>query len=102
MSAPVAAGRRTPMRCFATMPKLPDSIFIAATDRNRQGEIYAERLRLIAQDAGCRFSRLLPEHEDWNEDLKALPQGLGKAKNGGGEIEGIKPGCRMPEGAHQG
>jgi Protein of unknown function (DUF3991)/Toprim-like len=75
----------------------PGLLFVAATDRNRQGETYAGRLRLIALDAGCRFSRLMPEHEDWNEDLKALPQGLGKAKNGGGEIEGIKPGCRGPK-----
>ena len=66
----------------------PGLLLIAATDRNRQGETYAERLRLIAQLAGCRFSRLLPEHEDWNEDLKALSQGLDKAKNGGGEQRG--------------
>ena len=56
-------------------------LLIAATDRNRQGETYAERLRLIAQLAGCRFSRLLPDNEDWNEDLKALPQAAGKTKN---------------------
>jgi Toprim-like/Protein of unknown function (DUF3991) len=80
----------------------PGLLLIAATDRNRQGETYAERLRLIAQEAGCRFSRLMPQSEDWNEDLKALPQAAGKAKNQGGEMEGIKPGCRMPEGAHQG
>jgi Protein of unknown function (DUF3991)/Toprim-like len=87
------------LRNYAQTPRLH---LIAATDRNRQGERYAERLRLIAEEVGCRFSRLLPDNEDWNEDLKALPQGLGKAKNGGGEIEGIEPGCRMPEGAHQG
>jgi Protein of unknown function (DUF3991)/Toprim-like len=80
----------------------PGLLFVAATDRNRQGETYAGRLRLIADEAGCRFSRMLPQNEDWNEDLKALPQVLSKAKNGGGEIEGIKPGCRMPEDAHQG
>ena len=77
-------------------------LLIAATDRNRQGETYAERLRLIAQLAGCLFSRLLPQSEDWNEDLKALSHAAGKTKNRGGEIEGMKPGCRMPEGAHQG
>ena len=65
--------------------RTPGLHLIASTDRNRQGEIYAERLHLIAQDAGCRFSRLLPEHEDWNEDLKALPQVLSKAKNGEGK-----------------
>ena len=87
------------LRDYAQTPGL---LLIAATDRNRQGETYAERLRLIAQLAGCRFSRLLPESEDWNEDLKALSQAAGKTKNGGGEIEGMKPGCRMPEGARQG
>jgi hypothetical protein len=87
------------LRSIAQTPGLH---LVAATDRNRQGEVYAERLRLIALEAGCRFSRLLPDLEDWNEDLKALPQELCKAQNGRGEIEGIKPGCRMPEGAHQG
>jgi Protein of unknown function (DUF3991)/Toprim-like len=67
------------LRSIAQTPGLH---LVAATDRNRQGEVYAERLRLIALEAGCRFSRLMSEHEDWNEDLKALPQGLGKAKNG--------------------
>jgi Protein of unknown function (DUF3991)/Toprim-like len=75
---------------------------IAATDRNRQGEDYAERLRLIAEEVGCRFSRLMPQSEDWNEDLKALPRERGKTQYWGREIEGVKPGCRMPEGAHQG
>ncbi len=87
------------LRRFAQTPGLH---LISATDRNRQGETYAGRLRLIADEAGCRFSRLLPDHEDWNEDLKALPHRLGKAKNGAGEIDGIKPGCRVPEGARQG
>jgi Protein of unknown function (DUF3991)/Toprim-like len=87
------------LRDYAQTPGL---LLIAATDRNRQGETYAERLRLIAQLAGCRFSRLLPQSEDWNEDLKASPQALSKAKNGGWEIAGTKPGCRMPEGARQG
>ena len=87
------------LRDYAQTPGLH---LIAATDRNRQGENYAERLRLIALEAGCRFSRLLPDHEDWNEDLKALPQAAGKAKNGGGGTPGIKPGCRVPEGARQG
>lgn len=66
----------------------PGVHLVAATDRNRQGETYAVRLHLIAQEAGCRFSRMLPEHEDWNEDLKALSQGLDKAKNGRGEQRG--------------
>ena len=87
------------LRIYAQTPGLH---LVAATDRNLQGQRYAERLRLIALEAGCRFSRLLPVHEDWNEDLKALPQELSKAKNWRGESPGIEPGCRMPEGAHQG
>jgi Protein of unknown function (DUF3991)/Toprim-like len=71
------------LRNYAQTPGLH---LVAATDRNRQGETYAGRLHLIAQAAGCRFSRLLPQNEDWNEDLKALPQAAGKAKNGGGEF----------------
>jgi Protein of unknown function (DUF3991)/Toprim-like len=89
----------TLLRDYAQTPGL---LLIAATDRNRQGETYAERLRLIAQLAGCRFSRLLPQNEDWNKDLKALPQELCKAQNWGEETEEINPGCRVPEGAHQG
>jgi Protein of unknown function (DUF3991)/Toprim-like len=85
-----------------TYVQTPGLHFVAATDRNRQGETYAERLRVIALYAGCRFSRLLPDNEDWNEDLKALPQAPSKAQNRGEEIEGMKPGCRMPEGARQG
>jgi Protein of unknown function (DUF3991)/Toprim-like len=87
------------LRSIAQTPGLH---LVAATDRNRQGEVYAERLRLIALEAGCRFSRLIPQTEDWNEDLKALPQAVGKADNQGGQTLGIKPGCRMPEGARQG
>jgi hypothetical protein len=89
----------TLLRSYAQTPGLH---LVAATDRNRQGEVYAGRLRLIAQEVGCRFSRLMPQNEDWNEDLKALPQELSKAQKWGGEIPGTNPGCRMPEGAHQG
>ena len=73
------------LRIYAQTPGLH---LIAATDRNRQGEVYVERLHGIAKEAGCRFSRLTPKHEDWNEDLKALPQRLGSAKNGEVKAEG--------------
>ena len=43
---------------------------VAATDNNVQGEIFADRLRQMADRAGCDFSRLRPEAEDWNEELK--------------------------------
>lgn len=43
---------------------------VAATDNNVQGEIFADRLRQMANRARCDFSRQTPEAEDWNEDLK--------------------------------
>jgi len=44
--------------------------FVAATDNNVQGEIFADRLRQMAHSAGCDFSRLRPEAGDWNEEVK--------------------------------
>ncbi|WFR97778.1 DUF3991 and toprim domain-containing protein [Rhizobium tumorigenes] len=43
---------------------------VAATDNNVQGEVFADRLRQMADRAACDFSRLRPEAEDWNEELK--------------------------------
>ncbi|NTE84578.1 DUF3991 domain-containing protein [Agrobacterium tumefaciens] len=43
---------------------------VAATDNNVQGEVFADRLRQMADRARCDFSRLRPEAEDWNEELK--------------------------------
>jgi hypothetical protein len=81
---------------------------VAATDRNQQGDIYAERLRLFALEAGCQFSRLLPAHEDWNEDLKRLPRVAAGSDRRQNETEILKENagtetcCRVPEGARQG
>ena len=81
---------------------------VAATDRNRQGEIYAERLRVLALDVGCQFSRLLPTYEDWNDDLKGLPQAATRSEYPEKETENAKENSgtetcyRMPEGARQG
>lgn len=44
---------------------------VAATDNNRQGDIYADRVRAIAADASARYARLRPCAGDWNEDLRA-------------------------------
>ena len=44
---------------------------VAATDNNSQGDIFAERLRALAADAGAGFERLRPGIEDWNEVLQA-------------------------------
>ncbi|WP_420738260.1 DUF3991 and toprim domain-containing protein [Bradyrhizobium japonicum] len=42
---------------------------VAATDNNRQGEVYADRLAAIAQEIGCGYERLRPVPGDWNEQL---------------------------------
>ncbi|MBM3095044.1 DUF3991 domain-containing protein [Ensifer sp. T173] len=43
---------------------------VAATDNNVQGEVFADRIRQMADGTGCDFSRLRPRCEDWNEELK--------------------------------
>ncbi|SFJ59553.1 Toprim-like [Bradyrhizobium sp. Gha] len=43
---------------------------VAATDNNRQGDIYADRVRAIAAEASARYARLRPCAGDWNEDLR--------------------------------
>lgn len=52
------------------LARRPDVQLVAATDANPQGEFFAERLRLLAGDAGCDWTRLRPSEEDWNETLK--------------------------------
>ncbi|WP_221123933.1 MULTISPECIES: DUF3991 and toprim domain-containing protein [unclassified Rhizobium] len=48
----------------------PDARLVAATDANAQGDLFATRLRSLAEDAGCEWTRLRPGEEDWNETLK--------------------------------
>ena len=43
---------------------------VAATDNDEQGEVYADRLRVIAAEAVCEFERLRPPAVDWNAVLK--------------------------------
>ncbi|MBC9882342.1 DUF3991 domain-containing protein [Bradyrhizobium sp. INPA01-394B] len=45
---------------------------VAATDNNRQGDIYADRVRAIAGETSAEYTRSRPRTDDWNEDLKAL------------------------------
>ncbi|SCB50040.1 DUF3991 and toprim domain-containing protein [Rhizobium multihospitium] len=45
---------------------------VAATDNNRQGDIYAERIQAIAAESGASYVRSRPRGDDWNEDLKVL------------------------------
>lgn len=47
----------------------PDVLLVAATDGNPQGELYAERLRQLADRAGCGWCRLRPAAGDWNDEL---------------------------------
>lgn len=49
----------------------PGLTLVAATDANSQGDIYAERLRALAEASGCDWQRLRPPADDWNEVLKA-------------------------------
>ncbi|MBX5272632.1 DUF3991 domain-containing protein [Rhizobium sp. NLR17b] len=49
----------------------PGAVLVAATDANSQGEIFAGRLRDIAEEVGCDWLRLKPPAEDWNDALKA-------------------------------
>ncbi|MET4022186.1 hypothetical protein ABIB94_007459 [Bradyrhizobium sp. JR7.2] len=51
--------------------KRANAWLVAATDNNRQGEVYADRIRAIAADASARYARLRPRAGDWNEDLSA-------------------------------
>jgi hypothetical protein len=53
-----------------TLASQEHSKLVAATDNNVQGEVFADRLRQMADEAGCDFSRLKPRHVDWNEELK--------------------------------
>ncbi len=58
------------------------ALLVAATDNNRQGETYADRLKAMAIAVGCGFERLRPTRVDWNAELQA---GTAKTQEG---IEG--------------
>ena len=49
---------------------LPGAVMIAATDADRAGDSYADRLKAMAEIAGVQFKRLRPTEKDWNEALK--------------------------------
>ncbi|WP_246723800.1 toprim domain-containing protein [Rhizobium sp. ARZ01] len=48
----------------------PGLKLVAATDSNSQGEVYADRLRAIAENVGSDWQRLRPPADDWNEALQ--------------------------------
>lgn len=66
-----------------------NAFLVAATDNNGQGDVYAERLRAIANEASCRFERLRPIAEDWNADLRMM-----RKKEGEKEGETLLPHAR--------
>lgn len=49
----------------------PGTVLVAATDNDRQGEIYAGRLEALSASAGAAYARLTPQQQDWNCDLAA-------------------------------
>lgn len=48
----------------------PGALLVCATDANRQGDAFAERLQALAAQHDRRSVRLRPPLEDWNEVLK--------------------------------
>ena len=50
----------------------PEGVLIAATDADRAGERYAERLAALARAAGVRWERLVPSggQNDWNDEIR--------------------------------
>jgi hypothetical protein len=58
-----------------------NAVIVAATDNNRQGEVYARRIQEIADEADSRFVRSQPRTDDWNEDLSAARIGGGQEGN---------------------
>ncbi|CDN95552.1 Uncharacterised protein [Brucella anthropi] len=68
---------------------------VAATDNNAQGDTFADRLRTLAEEAGCGWQRLRPPADDWNE---ALQEREAERRKRRGEREGV-PHSRQP---HQG
>jgi len=77
------------------LARRPGTEIVAASDNDRQGDIFAARLKGLAIDAGAGFERLRPELDDWNEVLKA-------EKRKRDEKEEEKNGCRMPAGRLKG
>ena len=58
------------MKPSAALAKRANARLVAATDNNRQGDVYADRVRAIAAEASARYARSRPRAGDWNEDLR--------------------------------
>jgi hypothetical protein len=75
---------------LAELAVRPGLTLVAATDANPQGDVYAERLRALAEVSGCDWQRLRPPAEDWNEVLQNREREKRERK-----IEGNNEACRM-------
>ncbi|KQW26451.1 hypothetical protein ASE36_20290 [Rhizobium sp. Root274] len=69
----------------------PSVQMVAATDANPQGDMFADRLRAIADDVGCDWTRLRPPADDWNEVLKIREKEKRERKEGGGMPHARRP-----------
>jgi hypothetical protein len=59
----------------------PHALLVCATDANRQGDAFAERLQALATQNDRRSVRLRPPMEDWNEVLKVRKRERSKDEN---------------------
>lgn len=59
-----------------------NTLLVAATDDNAQGDRYADRLEDASMKMGCGFVRLRPRIVDWNADLKARVEGEEERRRG--------------------
>jgi len=82
---------------LAELAVRPGLTLVAATDANSQGDVYAERLRRIAEASGCDWQRLRPPAEDWNEVLQNRER-----ENRERKTEGNNEACRMRAGRIKG
>ena len=82
---------------LAELTVRPGLILVAATDANSQGDVYAERLRALAEASGCDWQRLRPPAEDWNEVLQIREREKRERKT-----ERSNEACRMRAGRIKG
>lgn len=55
----------------------PGMRLVAATDSNIQGDVFGDRIRAIATEAGADYGRLRAARDDWNDDLQAMRRAIG-------------------------
>ncbi|MBW6425441.1 DUF3991 and toprim domain-containing protein [Rhizobium sp. XQZ8] len=70
-------GGWSPTTAHAIAIVAANRLLVAATDADPQGDVYADRLRHLADQAGADFRRLRPKAVDWNEEWKERREGDG-------------------------